>query len=207
MPDAAQGRRELWATVLLSVATLLTAWSAFQATKWGGVMAIRFSEANAARTASAGAAARASSQRSLDVTVFTSYVEAVAAERGEQEQFIRERFRDEFRPAFDAWIQTRPRTNPSAPPTPFEMPDYRLAEEQRSAELSALADRRGQQARDANQQGDDYVLLTVIFASVLFFSGIATKLTGRGPQIVLLSFATALAVGALAIGLTFPIEV
>ena len=206
MPDAQQ-RLELWATILLSVATLLTAWSAFQANKWGGVMSIRFSEANAARTESAGAAARASSQRNLDVVVFTSYVEAVAAERGEQQRFIEDRFRDEFRPAFDAWVETRPRTNPSAPPTPFAMPEYRLAEEQRSAELSALADRRGQQARDANQQGDDYVLLTVVFASVLFFSGIATKVTGRGPQIALLSFATALAVGALAIELTFPIEV
>ena len=207
MPDALGRRIELWATVLLSVATLLTAWSAFQATKWGGLMSIRFSEANAARTQSAGAAARASSQRNLDVVVFTSYVEAVAAERGEQQRFIEGRFRDEFRPAFDAWVATRPRFNPSAPPTPFAMPEYRLAEEERSAELSRVADRRGQQARDANQQGDDYVLLTVVFASVLFFSGIATKLTGRGPQIVLLSFATALALAALAIELTFPIEV
>jgi hypothetical protein len=207
MSESAQHRLELWATILLSVATLLTAWSAFQATKWGGVMAIRFSEANAARTQSAGAAARAQSQRSLDVTVFTSWVEAVAAERAEQRRFVEDRFRDEFRPAFDAWVTTRPRFNPSAPPTPFAMPEYRLAEERRSAELSSLADRRGQQARDANQQGDDYVLLTVVFASVLFFSGIATKLTGRGPQIALLSFATALTLGALAVGVTFPIEV
>jgi hypothetical protein len=207
LPDAAQQRLELWGTILLSVATLLTAWSAFQATKWGGLMSIRFSEANAARTQSAGAAARASSQRNLDVVVFTSYVEAVAAERGEQQRFIEGRFRDEFRPAFDAWVATSPRTNPSAPPTPFAMPEYRLAEEQRSAELSALADRRGEQARDANQQGDDYVLLTVVFASVLFFCGIATKVTTRVAQIALLSFATALTMGALAIGLTFPIEV
>jgi hypothetical protein len=207
MSDTGQRRLELWATILLSAATLLTAWSAFQATKWGGVMAIYFSEANAARTDSAASAARASSQRTLDVTVFTSYVEAVAAERTEQQQFIETRFRDEFRPAFGAWVATRPRNNPSAPPTPFAMPEYRLAAERRSAELSALADRRGEQARDANQQGDDYVLLTVVFASVLFFSGIATKLTGRGPQIALLSFASVLALGALAIGLTLPIEV
>ena len=139
MPDVGQRRRELWATVLLSVATLLTAWSAFQATKWSDVMTIRFSEANAARTQSGAAAARASSQRTLDVTVFTSYVEAVAAERAEQRQFIEDRFRAEFRPAFEAWVATRPRTSPSAPSTPFAMPEYQLAEERRSAELSALA--------------------------------------------------------------------
>jgi hypothetical protein len=200
-------RLELWATVLLSVATLLTAWSAFQATKWGGVMAIRFSEANAARTDSARASGTANSQRTVDVTIFASYVEAVAAGREEQVAFVADRFREEFRPAFEAWVATEPRRNPEAPPTPFAMPEYRLAAERQARELAVLADRRGTQARAANQQGDDYVLMTVLFASVLFFSGISTKLTSRGPQIATLSFATVLILTGLVIGLTFPVEV
>jgi hypothetical protein len=200
-------RLELWATILLSVATLLTAWSAFQANKWGGVMSIRFSEANAARTDSAQASATANAQRTVDVTIFASYVEAVADRREEQEQFVRERFRDEFRPAFEAWAATRPRVNPDAPASPFAMPQYRLAAEQETQELAALADLRGQQARDANQQGDDYVLLTVLFASVLFFSGISTKLTSARLQTVMLSFATVVLLTGVALELTFPIEI
>ena len=200
-------RLELWATVLLGVATLLTAWSAFQANKWGGVMSIRFSEANAARTESAQASATANAQRTVDVAIFASYVEAVAEERVEQERFVRERFRDEFRPAFEAWAETRPRVNPDAPPSPFAMAEYRLAAEQETQELAALADRRGQQARDANQRGDDYVLLTVLFASVLFFSGISTKLTSPRLQTVMLSFATVFLLAGVVIELTFPIEI
>jgi hypothetical protein len=200
-------RLELWATVLLSVATLLTAWSAFQATKWGGVMSIRFSEANAARTESARASGTANSQRTVDVTIFASYVEAVAAERREQEEFVGDRFRDEFRPAFEAWVATQPRVNPEAPPSPFALPEYRLEAEREAGKLAALADRRGQQARDANQQGDDYVLLTVLFASVLFFAGISTKLTSRSPQIATLSVASVLIASGLVVGLTYPIEV
>ena len=200
-------RLELWATVLLSVATLLTAWSAFEANKWGGVMSIRFSEANAARTESAQASATVNSQRTVDVAIFASYVEAVAEERVEQEQFVRDRFRDEVRPAFEAWAATRPRVNPEAPASPFAMPEYRLAAEQETHELAALADRRGQQARDANQQGDDYVLLTVLFASVLFFSGISTKLTSPRLQTVMLSLAPVFLLAGVVIELTFPIEI
>jgi hypothetical protein len=43
-------RLEIAATVLLSPATVLTAWSAFWSTKWSGVQAIRFSQASASRT-------------------------------------------------------------------------------------------------------------------------------------------------------------
>ena len=46
-------RLELIATITLAVATILTAWSAFQAGKWGGTQSINFSEAGAARTTAA----------------------------------------------------------------------------------------------------------------------------------------------------------
>ena len=36
------------------------------------------------------------------------------------------RFRDEFKPAFAAWLATKAFTNPSAPGTPFAMPQYRV---------------------------------------------------------------------------------
>jgi hypothetical protein len=48
-----QERLELAATIVMSIAVVLTAWSAFQAGKWSGVQSIRFAEAGAARTESA----------------------------------------------------------------------------------------------------------------------------------------------------------
>ena len=45
-------RLELAATIVLSIAVVLTAWSAFQAGKWSGVQSIKFAEAGAARTES-----------------------------------------------------------------------------------------------------------------------------------------------------------
>jgi hypothetical protein len=46
----------------------------------------------------------------------------------------------------------------------------RLADE---ADAAAVA------GREANQNGDNYVLTAVLFASVLFFSGVASRLENR----------------------------
>lgn len=43
-------------------------------------------------------------------------------------------------------------------------------------------------AKDANQQSENYVLLTVMFASVLFFAGISSKFTAKWLQYCFLSF-------------------
>jgi len=207
-PDGRAERRvEFLVAVVLSLATVLTAWSAFEATKWGGVMAIRFSEANAARTESAQASATANAKRTVDVTIFATYLNGVAAGETELVTFIEERFRDEFKPAFEAWIREEPRTNPDAPPTPFAMTEYRIAEDAESQRLARLADVRALQARGANQRGDNYVLLTVLFASVLFFSGISTKFTGvRIKQAMGLLAAVVLMAGMIVLA-TFPIEI
>lgn len=139
--DRLRRRLELLATVLLALATLLTAWSAFQATKWSGVQANNYSAASAARTESVRASDTANSLTAIDVTTFVAWVTAVAEEQGGATPsaepytpqpgtlsgFLYERFRDEFRPAVDAWLATRPLLSPDAPSTPFAMPEYRLA--------------------------------------------------------------------------------
>jgi|Tabmets5t2r1_1033131.scaffolds.fasta_scaffold02063_2 hypothetical protein len=198
---------EILAAVVLSLATVLTAWSAFEATKWSGVMAIRFSEANAARTQSAQASATANAKRTIDVTVFAEYLSAVATDERELVAFLQERFRDEFKPAFQAWARQRPRTNPAAPPTPFAMAEYRIAEDAESARLAELADVRGREAREANQRGDNYVLVTVLFASVLFFAGISTKFAGRGIKLGLGILAAVVLVSGIIVLATFPVEI
>lgn len=43
---------EIAAAILLSIATVLTAWCAYQATRWSGVQSIRYAEASAARVES-----------------------------------------------------------------------------------------------------------------------------------------------------------
>ncbi len=195
------------AAIVLSIVTILTAWSAFEASKWGGVMSIRFSEAGAARTQASQAAARANTKQAVDVGLFTDYATARSAGDERLAGFIEERFRDEFRPAFEAWGALDPLNNPDAPATPFEMDEYRIAETVESQDLDEMADLRAQQARDANQRGDNYTLLTVLFASVLFFAGISTKFEGRGIQQMLVALAVVMMLVGIGFLLTFPVEI
>jgi hypothetical protein len=184
--DARHQRLELFATVLLAVAAVATAWSTYQSAQWRGEQALDASKATAARIQSSEASTRAGQLTQIDIATFIQWINAGAADRRPLARFYRERFRDEFRPAFAAWIATRPFTNRAAPPSPFAMPQYRVAEAVQSANLNTAAGRYADDAGEANQRADDYMLAVVLFASSLFFAGISTKLrTGRQREAIL----------------------
>ena len=217
-------RFELLEAILLAVAAILTAWSAFQATKWGGVQADSYSRAGAARTESAQASTRAGQLTAIDVDTFTSWLAALAADEragvesgltedgytpqpGTESAFLYQRFRPELRTAFDAWLATNPRANPSAPPTPFAMSQYRVTENDQAAALQQRADELSAVARRANQRGDNYVLMTIMFALVIVLVGIGSKMDTVKARRLLFAVATVALVAAVVVLLTFPVEV
>jgi hypothetical protein len=217
-------RFELLEAILLALAAIFTAWSAFQATKWGGVQADNYSRAGAARTESVRASTRAGQLSVVDVNTFTSWLGALGAEEragldsglsedgysaraGTESGFLYERFRPEFRTALDAWLATSPRTNLSAPPTPFAMPEYRVADGERAAVLEQQAEELSAVARQANQRGDNYVLMTIMFALVLVLVGIGTKMDTVKARTFLFALATVSLLAAVVVVLTFPTEI
>ena len=169
-------RVELAATILLACAAVATAWSTYQSSRWRGEQAIDYSKATAARIQSAEAATRAGQETQVDIGLFVQWIDADASGDPKLADFYERRFRKEFRPAFKAWLATRPKTNPKAPLTPFAMPQYRLAEAAESTRLNAVAGVRANVAEVANEHSNDYVLAVVLFAASLFFAGISTKL-------------------------------
>jgi hypothetical protein len=225
----ASDRIELIATIVLAIATILTAWSAFQAGKWSGTQSINFSEAGAARTESTRADTRAGQQIQVDIAMFIDWVTAVSNDiqsgdiiwtTGEAytptpstvSGFLYKRFRAEFRPALDAWLVTDPVANPDAPATPFAMVDaqgipiYTNTLEEEADRLTAVADLKAQAAREANQNGDNYVLTMVLFASVLFFAGVSSKLANSRNRIIALGFGVLLLASGAIILVSLPIH-
>jgi len=191
----AERRLELAATVLLALATVATAWSAYQAREWTGEQAQGTSHATAARIGVNRDAALANRQVQIDVATFIQWIDARAGDRPELASFYRARFREEFQPAFRAWLATAPFTNSGAPKTPFELPQYRLAADRQAQrlELQAAADSAG--AKDANERADNYMLAVVLFASALFFAGLSTKLHASSARLVVLGLGAALFLG------------
>ena len=174
------------ATVLLALATVATAWAAYQSRQWTGEQSQGYSHATAKRIAVNRASALANRQVQIDVAAFIQWVDARLRHDTKVADFYRTRFRDEFKPAFAAWLATRPFTNPAAPRTPFDVPQYRLraSVEADDLERAAAADSEG--AKAANQRADNYMLAVVLFASALFFAGISAKVDTRGARLAIL---------------------
>ena len=224
IPDILAHNLELAATIVLAIAAVLTAWTAFQSSKWGGVQATSFSEAGANRTESTRFSTLAGQQAQVDISTFTNWLNALQADfrAGDVEPpsnatdyqpdpetlsgFLFLRFREEFKPAVDAWLQTDPIADANAPPSPLDMPEYELAARNTAEELQTAADQASQKARAANQTSDDYVIMTVLAALVLFFAGVASKLIRPRNRVLVLVLAVAILIGTAIRVFTLPIE-
>ena len=210
MADAAEGgwqrHFELAATVLLAMAAVATAWASYQSARWHGEQARAQSASIAARVESTRAANVANRQGQIDVSLFTQWVDAYARNETALAAFYDKRFRPEFKPAFDAWVATRPLKNPKAPLSPFAMTQYKLAATATSDRLEVKAAAASKRAGDFIQRADDYSLAVVLFASALFFAGISTRLHSSTLRAILLGLGYALFLGAVIWIATFPVS-
>jgi hypothetical protein len=210
MTDAGEGRFdrhfELAATVLLAMAAVATAWASYQSARWHGEQARAQSASIAARVESTRTANVANRQGQIDVALFTQWVDAYARDETELAGFYRKRFRPEFKPAFGAWVATRPRKNPSAPLSPFAMPQYKLAATAKADGLEVRAGASSHRAGRFIQRADDYSLAVVLFASSLFFAGISTRLRSFMTRTVILGLGYALFLATVIWIATFPVS-
>ena len=207
--DGAKKRNviEIFATLLLAFAAVATAWSSYQANRWNGEQVKAGSRTNALRIDAARAQGLSEAEAQVDVATFIQWANAYATGNTALQDFYRARFRDDFRPAFDAWIATRPLQNPDAPPTPFKMAEYQPKSRIEAARLDAAAAVSAERVQRSLQRSANYVLAVVLFAVALFFAGISTKLTTARLRIFLLSAGWVVLGGAVVWLATFPVSI
>ena len=198
---------EVAAAVLLAVAAVATAWSSYQATRWNGEQAKTSARVNKTRIDAARASDLANAQQQVDVETFMQWVDSYARGETELVTFYRERFRPEFKPAFNAWVATKPLKTKGAPLTPFAMPQYRLAARTEARRLDRTAEALSAQVRRNIQRASNYVLGVVLFAVALFFAGISTKLTAPGVRKVMLAIGYIIFLGAAAWIASSPVSI
>ena len=196
---------EAMIAVSLSVAALTTTWSSYQAALWDGEQAANYSLANGFRIEASRAASRADMLEAVDIQIFSSWLGAKASGETQLQAFYHERFRPDFRLAFDAWAALKPLENLDAPQGPFVMEEYHLPERAKAAALEAKAQATFDKGQRDNDIGDIYVQATVVLASALFFGGICQMFKRRRVRMGL----ALLSVAACTIGvirtLTLPI--
>ena len=199
-PDKQRRRRELGEiveVVILAIVAVATAWSGYQAARWDGRQALLYGESTTMRIEADEAVTLGGQQRLLDVSTFNTWIEARAQGQDQIADLYVERFSPEFRVAFDAWLRTRPFSNPDAPPGPSFMPEYHNEQIEHAAELNRQASEAFDGGTEARETGIDYVRLTVLLATVLFLVAVSQRFTYRAVRLT----ATMLAGGLLIIAL------
>ncbi|WP_235511427.1 hypothetical protein [Agromyces sp. Root81] len=192
---------EIVAVAMLSVTAILTAWCGFQSAKWSGERAIAFAEASAARVEASDADSQAREARVVDLIIYAEWVTATAEGDTALADQIEARFTPHFRIAFDAW-----QTDGEVEPGPFAMAEYVPPGTEESAERTAVADERFAQALEDTERGDNYSLLTVLFALVLFLTAMAQRDIHHVAAWMMLGLAGVIAVSGFVVLLTFPMR-
>ncbi len=199
-------RVEFASAIVLALATVLTAWCGYQAARWSGEQAAAYSQAGAARTRAAQVTNQAMLRISTQVGMFTEYLAALSQDNQQLSDFLYSRFAPELRAATDAWLKTEPFTNADAPRSPFDMPGYQVPEQVEAAQLEQDANTKAELATEANERADRYVLLTVLFATALFFCGISGKFQWHVIDAIMLAIGSIVLLAGLVILLTLPVK-
>ena len=190
--------------VLLSIVTLVAAWSGYAAAKWSTESRLHLAHASAHRTAASRAFQQSLSLRTWDASSFNAWFTAYLSGDRDAARVAEKRFRPQYHVAFEAWLATHPFTNPHAPPGPQNMPEYRPTGQTRARVLDAAGDAEFAAGEHAGKVGDDYIRTTVILASVLFLVGISGHFP-RGVRIGLVILGAGLLIVATVAILQLPV--
>ncbi|CEF49342.1 unnamed protein product [uncultured bacterium] len=180
---------EIIEAVILALVAVATAWSGYQAAKWAGMRAENYAEASRLRVSAEGLATLAGQERIYDSDTFNTWLAAKLDGKAEAVEFFERRFRDEYRPAFTAWLKTDPFNNAQAPPGPIFMPEYRNAKHEQFLGLNKKAAEVADQGTKSGETGDQYVRITVLLATVLLITAIGQRFHFKTVRVVFMILA------------------
>jgi hypothetical protein len=180
---------EILEAVILALVAVATAWSGYQAASWAGRRAGLYARADRLRVAAEGLATLAGEERIFDSDTFNSWLTAKLGGKEKEAEFFQRRFRDEYRPAFAAWLKTDPFNSAQAPPGPIFMPEYHNADHEHFLGLSKQATEVADQGAKSGETGDQYVRITVLLATVLLITAIGQRFRFKTVRIVFMILA------------------
>ena len=208
-PEAVSDRRirkwsELWETIILSLATLITAWAGYQAGQWNGLQTELNVQAHTLQLQSGVLEGRGGQMQLIDVAAFANWANATVDGNTVKAQLYAAQFREEFRVAFVAWLATDPLSDPDAPGTPFEMPEYRLRLLDEASRLNLEAEALNINAVQAGQTSNQYTLSVVILAGALLLAGLAGRFEWEELRAIVVVIALLILVGTIMVVIWLP---
>ena len=195
---------EVATVLLLGLATVGSAWSAYQVSQWNGLETDEARIAASYRIDASREYALATQIIAYDAAVVSQFAQAVALDNEALQTFLEATLvRPGFRPIIEDW--RRQIDEGGTPTNLLEDMEYReglfAASEEADTEAAAAAVR----SEDAGSNAEDYVRLTLFFATALFFAGVTASFNTRFTKVVLLTAATAVLLFAGAQLISYPV--
>jgi hypothetical protein len=195
---------EMVAVVLLGIATIGTAWCGYQSSRWNAEQQDLGREASDFRVEANRQFGLATQQVQYDANLLAQYARAVSDGDTRLQEFFRtSMMRAEFVPLLDEW-QAEVQAGGS-PGNLLDDEGYLDAQLGGYQDTQRRAEETDVEAREAGENGDDYVLMTLMLATALFFAGVTTSFKVRAARLVLLACATASIAYALSRIATLPV--
>jgi len=169
--------------VMLGLAAIITAWTAFQSSQLGDKVQESFSEGIRSSDMASQEYNTAIATDNQDQAVFLEYAKALVAEEEVTATYIHESLMSpELAAAVDWWLE---QPEESAPDSPFveENPNWDDISWTTAADLDVEAQQYFDSARQADADGDEFDLLEVIVTLSLFLFGIASLVRQQKIQV------------------------
>jgi hypothetical protein len=165
------GRLAIFIAVLLGLAAIVTAFSAYKNELRNHEATIKFNEGVVRTNQASQAYTQGSQVRAQDGALFLEFAKAANANQQEVSAYIHNTLMSPtLRKAVDWWSNTKDNVDsPFVPQDPF----YKISQNVKGDALTVESRKDFKEAKHEQNVSDEYTLVTVILASALFLLGIA----------------------------------
>lgn len=188
-----ENQLEVFAAILLGLATIGSAWCALEAARWHDRQGDATRDATKARIEAARGYNLGILRIAYDAMIAAQYAEAAAEGQTDLRRFYRDALiRQEFLPTIDAWL-AQVQSGQTGAANLFEHADYLEQQLAETRELDA-AEAATERGDEASAYADGYIQVTVFMAIALFFAGIKSNFGSASVQTALVTIAALLVV-------------
>ncbi len=166
-------RSALLTALVLSLATLTSTWCGYQATRWSDVAGSSQAEADTTERQGAENTLAGLQLRTQDGLIILEYWRSLRDKDEKTAATIFFHMRPELQAALKASLDAGILTDPTVR-GPLSRPEYQLAVETTASKQREQAALLRADAQSAGRVASEYILLTVVLASVFFFGAVAS---------------------------------
>jgi len=180
---------EIIEALILALVAVATAWSGYQAAQWAGKRAQQYAEASRLRVTAEGLATLAGQERIYDSDTFNSWVAAKLDGKEKAAEFFERRFKRRIPIGLHSLVEDRPFQQSASATGPIFMPDYHNAKHEQFLGLSKQAAEVADLGTKSGENGDEYVRITVLLATVLLITAIGQRFRFKTVRLVFMVLA------------------